>query len=244
MESGYVLDFSNRTIDNFFEDNFQIDFYSEEFSGNGDSKAKRLRALLTASSDSQCSIILRKLWNYRSTLSDYYLGETPEIESEIQRAFFFILHKIEDGSPTITLAQSLEKFDTTETLGNLINSIERDVRDDRFSAALDRLHTYCQRKFRLLLESSGKTVGENTPLHSRVGEYCKVLESEQRLSQMSIYIIKTSISVFQSFNDIRNNQSLAHDNDLINQREARFIIESICTLLRFIKSIESRSFGQ
>ncbi len=243
MDSGYVLDFSNRTIDHFFEDNFRIEFYSLAYATNGDSKAKRLRTVLGLSSNGQCSAILRKLWEYRSTLSGYYLGESPELEEEIQKAFYSVLTKL-DGDSTISMvAQSLENFDDTNTLSNLINSIERDVRDDRFAAALDRLHTYCQRKFRILLEKNGRDVMESSPLHSRVGEYCKVLESENRLSAMTVYIIKTSISVFQKFNDIRNRESLAHDNELINSQEARYIVASICNLLRFMKSIEATDFG-
>lgn len=44
MESGYVLNFSNRTFHEFFWENFGINIYDEKYSDNGESKAKRLRS--------------------------------------------------------------------------------------------------------------------------------------------------------------------------------------------------------
>ncbi len=45
MENGYVSDFSNRTIQLFIGDYFNIDIYDDKYCDNGDSKAKRLRTL-------------------------------------------------------------------------------------------------------------------------------------------------------------------------------------------------------
>lgn len=44
MDSGYVLNFSNRTFHEFFWENFGINIYDEKYSDNGESKAKRLRS--------------------------------------------------------------------------------------------------------------------------------------------------------------------------------------------------------
>ena len=40
MTSGYVLDFSDRTMAEFFEDEFGIEIYQEKYRFNGTSKAK------------------------------------------------------------------------------------------------------------------------------------------------------------------------------------------------------------
>ena len=42
MSSGYVLDFSDRTFAEFFND-FKVDIHSEKYKDTGDSKAKKLR---------------------------------------------------------------------------------------------------------------------------------------------------------------------------------------------------------
>ena len=43
MKSGYVLDFTNATFDEFFQD-YNVDIYNERFRIYGESKAKRMRA--------------------------------------------------------------------------------------------------------------------------------------------------------------------------------------------------------
>ena len=55
-------------------------------------------------------------------------------------------------------------------------------------------------------------------------------------------IIKNAIGVFDKFNHVRNNQSLAHDNELLDPAEARFIYDSITAILRFVKSVEANWF--
>jgi len=44
MGSGYALDFSNRTFQNFFEDAVQINIYDQKYEKNGTSKVNHFRA--------------------------------------------------------------------------------------------------------------------------------------------------------------------------------------------------------
>jgi hypothetical protein len=44
MDSGYVLDFTNRSFQEFILDNTRIDIYNEKYSYDSGSKANRLRA--------------------------------------------------------------------------------------------------------------------------------------------------------------------------------------------------------
>jgi hypothetical protein len=71
----------------------------------------------------------------------------------------------------------------------------------------------------------------------------KLLESQGRMQPISVRIMKSSISIFDEFNSIRNNKSFAHDNELVGLHEARFIFDSISSVLRFIRSIEAARFG-
>jgi hypothetical protein len=41
------------------------------------------------------------------------------------------------------------------------------------------------------------------------------------------------------FNHVRNNQSVAHDNELLDQVEARLIYDAITAFLRFVKTLEN-----
>jgi hypothetical protein len=138
---------------------------------------------------------------------------------------------------------AIDKFKADETLEELIAAIRRDIKADKHATSLDRLHTYCMKKFTHLLEKRGITRDREEPLHSRVGKYVKAMEQNYPLHEISKRIMKTSISVFDQFNDVRNNVSLAHDNPLIQKAEARFIFDAVSNLLRFIKTVEEANFG-
>jgi hypothetical protein len=64
MGSGYVLDFSNRTFSEFVREAARVDIYSEKYSINGDSKARRLRAFMEIESDSAVGKLIEELLEY------------------------------------------------------------------------------------------------------------------------------------------------------------------------------------
>ncbi|MGD9981277.1 MAG: abortive infection family protein [Hyphomonadaceae bacterium] len=244
MTSGYVLNFSDRTIAEFFEDEFGIEIYDEKYSFNGTSKAKRLRAFIEAEEASVVSYVLRALWDYRIRLPGY-VDTPPEDAAKEQAkkdAFFAILRRIE-GEQGASSTDALERFKADYSLEELIAAIERDIAVAKAAAALDRMHTYCMKKFAHLLEERGLTCDRTEALHARVGKYVKTVEAERHLSEMSKRIMKSAISVFDQFNSVRNEQSLAHDNELIDAVEAKFIFDSVSAILRFLKSIEAARFG-
>lgn len=56
---------------------------------------------------------------------------------------------------------------------------------------------------------------------------------------MTARILKSSISTLEAFNDVRNNQSLAHDNPILGYEEALLIFNHVTALLRFLRSIDT-----
>ncbi len=239
MHGGYVLDFSDRTIAEFFEEEFGIDFDDPRYRANGTSKAKRLRTFLSIEDAYQFCRVTRALWKYRDTLTRY--SENAAENKRIKDALFDLIGRVEGGG-TVPRTDALFQFRPDETLEELITAIERDISVNKPAAALDRLHTYCQKKFAHLLAERKITCDKNDPLHSRAGKYVKVLQDERQIREISLRILKSSISIFEKFNDIRNNESFAHDNDLVDQAEARFIYDSVSAILRFIKTVDSARF--
>jgi hypothetical protein len=99
------------------------------------------------------------------------------------------------------------------------------------------------KKFAYLLDTRSVAWDRDEPLHSRVGKYVKALKEEHELRDLTAQIIRNAIGIFEKFNHVRNNQSLAHDNALVDQTEARFIYDSITAMLRFVKAIEAGCYG-
>ncbi|MFZ2997022.1 abortive infection family protein, partial [Sphingobium sp.] len=157
--------------------------------------------------------------------------------------YFKIVGKFE-GEEHVVDSTGIEAFEANETLQELVAAIRRDLDAGRPNAGLDRLHTYCMKRFAsLVVKHGGEPCGENDALHARVGKYAKALKASRNLTEMSDRIIKSSISTFESMNEIRNNKSFAHDNEsLVSMDEAKFIYDSVTALLRFIKTMDAQKF--
>lgn len=239
MHSGYVLNFSDRTFAEFFEDEFSIEIEDEKYYSNGSSKAKRLRAFFETEEPFLVSKVARRLWEVRQDIPKY--KQDSEEYRSVESRFFSLIEKIEGGGQVLS-TDAIEAFQRDQSLEELIAGIDRDIAADKPAAALDRLHTYCMKKFAHLLDKHGVSCGRDDPLHSRVGKYVKVVESKTVLREMTKRAIKSSISVFDSFNDVRNNRSFAHDSEIVDHAEAKYIFESVSALLRLFKSIEPQEF--
>lgn len=73
MGSGYVMDFSNRTFNEFFRESARVDIYTDKYAANGDSKAKRLRAFIELEPDLLVGKALSDLleyWRYKTPQPD------------------------------------------------------------------------------------------------------------------------------------------------------------------------------
>lgn len=66
MDSGYVLDFTSARFQEFIRDTAGVDIYTDQYSINGDSKARRLRALWDKASDAETGKVLSGLLEYWS----------------------------------------------------------------------------------------------------------------------------------------------------------------------------------
>lgn len=67
MKGGYVLDFSNRTFDEFIAHEVGVDATAQRYSVDGGSKARRLRRILPSLGAGQQAKLLRALLNYRES---------------------------------------------------------------------------------------------------------------------------------------------------------------------------------
>lgn len=58
---------------------------------------------------------------------------------------------------------------------------------------------------------------------------------------MRAQILKSSISTMEAFNRVRNEQSIAHDNPLLNYNESLLIFNHVSSAIRFIAALESQT---
>ncbi|MCR9162110.1 MAG: hypothetical protein ACE37F_28635 [Nannocystaceae bacterium] len=67
VRDGYVLDFSNKTFSEFFEDEMAVDIYANKYGSSKDSKGMRLRAFAEVESPHLVARMMRALWIYMNT---------------------------------------------------------------------------------------------------------------------------------------------------------------------------------
>lgn len=241
---GYVLDFSDKTMEEFFEDEFGIGIYAEENLTSGSSKRNVLTTFLTNTDDGTAHKVLSELWDRREGLLEAISNSgQAQAAREKTSAFKKIIDRLR-SNPSQIDTEGIEAFEKNRTLDELISDIERTLAADKPEVALDHLHTYCMKKTAHLLKVRGIACDDEEPLHSRFGKYRKALEIEKNLSDFSIRALKTFISLLESFNDLRNHKSLAHDNEILEPQEARFIVSSVCSMLVYLRALETKKYGE
>lgn len=238
MSDGYVLDFSNRTFQEFIRDCQGIDIYDDKYDYASGSKANRLRDFWRK----EPNIVVGKLL---SDFLEYWKAQKLTQLSEItppQQALYDECHKIAEKLIQDSPVEHIDAIqaDTNDRNYSLLaKSIRESIQKNEPEVALDRLHTYVVKYTRQLCDRHGISYDRNTPLHSMFGGYIKHLKkSEMITSAMTERILKSSISILEAFNDVRNNQSFAHDNPILNYPESILIFNNVSSAIKFINSID------
>ena len=97
MGDGYVLDFSNRTFAEFFQEELQVDIDHPRWAVQGSSKAKRLRYYLRHVNPTTALDTLNALWEYREAISVAH--EYPNLDEGTRAAFFRIIERLRGVPP-------------------------------------------------------------------------------------------------------------------------------------------------
>ena len=238
LGSGYVLDFSNRTFADFVKDAIGVDPYSGKYETHGSSKAKVLRCMIEVEDDATVSKLLFALLTRekRHPNSDLHPIVTDDDRASAQSIALRLGGQMHAEIPTLTLACAHDVFRRVR------GEVEECIRSKAYDVGLDRLHTFLTIYLRLLvLDESGDTTTHEIPLHSLMGLYIKGLQAKrQQVSEMTVRILRSSISTLESFNAIRNNHSLAHPTDqLIQKDEAEFIFTHVVALVCLIEAFNN-----
>lgn len=234
MSSGYVLNFTDRTYSDFFID-YRVEIDAEEYRTGGESKAKRMRTFWAVAQNHTVGRVLEGLIAYG--IEERCLGDS---NIELISACRTIALRLLADQPVAEL-DALTTDSDERDFEVVAEHIREAIEKNQPEGALDRLHTFVIKFIRIACEPHGIEVNRDKALHSIFGEYVKALRGAGHLeSQMTERILKSSISVLESFNEVRNNKSLAHDNPILNYEESLLIFNHVAASIRFIKALESK----
>jgi hypothetical protein len=228
MDGGYVLDFTDRTFQEFVADSVQRNI--DDLKYGNQSKAKRLRVFWKAESNYIVGKLTEKMIEY-ADFQERHLDLIDECRPIAER----LLHSV----PVAEIDAISPNADGRD-FDNLARAVREAIEKNEPESGLDRLHTFVVKYVRVLCLKHGISVGRDKALHSIFGEYVKKLQQEGRLeSEMTTRILKSSISTLEAFNDVRNEQSFAHDNVILNYHESLLIFNNVASSIRFLEWIES-----
>lgn len=238
MRSGYVLDFSDRTFQEFILENIRIDIFDEKYAYASGSKANRLRAFWKEEPNYLVGKLIEDFIKYWGARKLTGFSSNQEDDSALRDECFKIAHRLKENSP-VEHIDAIKPISDDRDFSVLAEFIREMIHKNQPEAALDRLHTFATKYIRNLCDRHGVTWDKNKPLHSIYGEYIKKIKEKGIIqSIMTERILKTSISVLEAFNDVRNNQSFAHDNPVLNYSESILIFNNVSSTIKFIESIE------
>lgn len=238
MGSGYVLNFSNRTFAEFFIDSFGVDIYDSKYDYGSGSKANRMRAFWEHESNYLVGKALGLLFEEWKEFKAY---DSP---SEPPEECLKIVRRLQESAPVPDIG-SVSPNIADENFETLARSVRECIDRNEPEIGIDRLHTFLVKYFRVLGTKRGIEIKREKPLHSLVGEYVKTLKNEGLIeSEMTERILKSTISVMEAFNRVRNDQSFAHDNKVLNYNESLLIFGHVTNSIRFIEAIELKAAGK
>ncbi len=241
MNGGYVINFSNRTFQQFFLETVEVDIYDPKYSIFGDSKANRLRAFWKLESNYHVSKVTLALLEHWNTTNELLEIESDPKEIQLYNECIKIVEGLKHDDISDHIKDLIEPKVEDQSFSFLAKTIRESIEKNEPEVALDRLHTYMVKYIRSLCDKHGISYDNNKPLHSFYGEYVKFLRSNGFLeSEMTDRILRSSISILDAFNDVRNNKSFAHDNKLLNYQESMLIFKHISSTIGFIESIETK----
>lgn len=242
MASGYVLNFSNRTFEEFILDSVGIEIYEDKYEYGSGSKANRMRALWDIEPNHVVGKVLDDIldeweeWNqntYNSATSQY---EIPRFPDDCVK----IVERLKEHS-TVPEIETLKPNADDRDFEALARSVKEYIKRNEPETGIDRLHTFVYRYIRNLCTNYGISIEKSKPLHSAFGEYVKSLRAEGLIeTEMAERILKTNISILEAFNKVRNEHSQAHDNEIVSYQEALMIFNNVVSMIRYLESIESK----
>lgn len=172
-DAGWILDFSNRTLSAFFNEELNIDIDDERYQEEGTSKAKRVRCLLKKVDRETALRVLGALWQYK-------MESMPEQAEQSRNDYLALISRLEnadtDAAKGARAAQVWNGVDWPSLIAemNAMKSLAPHARGFRFESWLAELFS----TFKLAPRSSFRNTGEQIDGSFRLNDDFYLMEAK------------------------------------------------------------------
>lgn len=137
---------------------------------------------------------------------------------------------------------SLPSISEAET-NLLLSDIYRSLENNAPELVLDRLHTFAMRFLKGFCHIHNLDVldnrGNSLPLQSLLGKIkSHILSLSIIESDFTKTALSANISIIDKYNFARNQESFAHDNNVMNKIEAKYAVKTIANILVLISELD------
>ena len=171
MQSGYVLDFTDRTFREFVEEAVNVDIHSDNYTKQGTSKANKLRTFWKIESDYQVGTLVSALIDYVEAQDK---NPWPEVLDSINRAGEIAARLLGAGPSLSDLKSHATKFNANY-LAEQVRRLEAAIDNDpalAIGTAKELIETCCK----TILADRGKSVSNSADVSTLTKETLKELK--------------------------------------------------------------------
>ena len=131
-----------------------------------------------------------------------------------------------------------KQYNDLDDLDDLIFDINKSISNEKHVLTLDRLHTLMLKWVKKLCSNHCIEFDDDKErLDELFKKYVKYMDKFID-TDMTKSILKSNISLFAEFNNIRNNHTYAHDNNPLNNIESKLIYRNIVNVIYFVRDLE------
>ena len=192
MEGGYVLNFSNRTLAEFFQDELGVDIYDDHWAAQGGSKANRLRCYLRQADRHTALDTLNALWEYREASS--LTADYQELDVSVRTAYFRIIERLGGTAPkpvVITAAYREQRVDAAVTSALAARLLEISTMDPQPRGyAFEKFLQDVFDAYGMSARASFRLTGEQIDGSFLLGEQSYLLEARWRNAKVDVETLR------------------------------------------------------
>lgn len=184
MSGGYVLNFTDRTMGEFFRDDLGVNIYSEKYDYQSGSKANRMRAFWLKADDKKVGQSILKLLEYLRVQIKFGKLEEEEFSDELLFEAEKIAEKLlgkgiaKDEASQATFSNGVIKIELQKTLFEHIRKLLRDG------------HAYnaVEESYKIVRERLRDITGEEKATNAfKSDNYKKYLDMSPKIAQRKIF---------------------------------------------------------